>query len=51
MSQTLNGADAIIGVVVLGADYQENGVGTADGGLYLFTGISDTTPTFRCLSR
>ncbi|XP_041460957.1 plexin-B2-like [Lytechinus variegatus] len=33
----------IVGAVALGADYQGNGVGTADGGLYLFTGISDAT--------
>ncbi|XP_041460959.1 plexin-B2-like [Lytechinus variegatus] len=32
----------IVGAVLLGADYQSDGVGTADDGLYLFTGISDT---------
>ncbi|XP_063952485.1 plexin-B1-like [Lytechinus pictus] len=41
----------IVGAVLLGADYQEDGVGTADERLYLFTGISDASLTFRSISK
>nr|XP_054750686.1 plexin-B2-like [Lytechinus pictus] len=41
----------LVGAVVLGADYQSNGVGTADDGLYLFTGISDATLNFPSISK
>ncbi|XP_063953918.1 plexin-B2-like [Lytechinus pictus] len=41
----------VVGAVVLSADYQDDGVGTADDGLYLFTGISDATPNFPSISK
>ncbi|XP_063953917.1 plexin-B2-like [Lytechinus pictus] len=41
----------IVGAVVLGADYQSNGVGTADDGLYLFTGISDASVSLPSISK
>nr|XP_054750169.1 plexin-A4-like [Lytechinus pictus] len=41
----------IVGAVVLGADYQSNGVGTADDGLYLFTGISDASANLPSISK
>nr|XP_054750176.1 plexin-B2-like [Lytechinus pictus] len=42
---------AIVGTVVLGADYQVDGVCTEDGGLYLFTGISDASIAIRSISK
>nr|XP_054750177.1 plexin-A4-like [Lytechinus pictus] len=41
----------VVGAVVLGADYQNDGVGTADGGLYLFTGISDASESLPSISK
>nr|XP_054750174.1 plexin-B2-like [Lytechinus pictus] len=41
----------VVGAVVLGADYQSNGVGTADDGLYLFTGISDASVNLPSISK
>ncbi|XP_041460955.1 plexin-B2-like [Lytechinus variegatus] len=41
----------VVGTVVLGADYQDDGVGNADERLYLFTGISDASLTFRSISK
>nr|XP_054750173.1 uncharacterized protein LOC129255877 [Lytechinus pictus] len=41
----------IAGAVVLGADYLDDGFGTADGGLYLFTGISDASVTLPSISK
>ena len=40
-----------VGAVVLGADFVRNGEGTVDGGLYLFTGISDATYNIRSVKK
>ncbi|XP_030828490.1 plexin-B2-like [Strongylocentrotus purpuratus] len=40
-----------VGAVVLGADFVGNGEGTVDGGLYLFTGNSDSSVSFRSVSK
>nr|XP_054750170.1 plexin-B2-like [Lytechinus pictus] len=41
----------VVGAVVLGADYQSYGVGTADGGSYLFTGISGASSSIASISK
>ncbi|XP_030844196.1 plexin-B [Strongylocentrotus purpuratus] len=40
-----------VGAVVLGADFVRNGQGIFDGGLYLFTGISDATVSIRSVKK